>query len=114
MHTLFSKLIFGKSFGLVDKVIDSPAWTPVPHYDANGNFVISPLGPNHRDMFHTPLEAAFIGLIMNPENPIEGITAGLFHVAFDTLFDGVHSLANKSVKRKKKYYKSKRSKKVRK
>lgn len=110
MHSLFSKMIFGKYFGKIDKAIDSPAWTPVPHINANGDLVIAPMGPNHRQMFHTPLEAAVIGMLINHENPIEGAIAGLFHVAFDKVFDGLHDVANKQVKKVRKKYKKTKAK----
>lgn len=102
IHKLFQKLFLSNFTPLVDQMIDGPATQPIWHLDAEGKWVFSPLGPQHRQMFHDPLTAMLMGAVATPTNPAEGAMAGLLHIATDTVFDKMHDIANLKVKHNRK------------
>jgi hypothetical protein len=75
-HEKIAKLLLGKSYPNVDIVIDLPS-----------KF----LGSSHRRIFHTPLEAALIGLFLSGD--IRGAADGVLHI----LVDAVESSVNREL-----------------
>jgi hypothetical protein len=67
-HEDISRILLGKSFGIVDKTIDYP---------------VKFLGGSHRKVFHSIPQAFLLGLVLTGD--VKGAISGVLHVATDLL-----------------------------
>ena len=76
IHRLTSRLLLGRAFDQVHKLLDGP----VKH-----------LGRKHRLLYHDPLQAAVIGYACEG---IEGTVAALIHTTIDKLYKEDKAIRN--------------------
>jgi len=77
-HEYICRMVLGKSYPMVDKVLDLP---------------VVFLGRNHRKLFHSIPEAVILGLILTGH--LNGSIAAVLH----TTTDSVDSYAKRKIKR---------------
>ena len=80
-HENVTKLLLGKSYPVVDMVLDWP---------------VKLMGRSHRILFHSVPESFLIGLILTGE--VRGAMAGVVHVITDTVDSGAKKEIGKLIK----------------